>query len=134
MDPDKLNAYKAWIKEHVRRHRHSVLGLCNEAVKEMKKAFPELEKVPGHVEDMYWGRRGHVWLKAEDGTIVDPTASQFPAIMEYIPWKPGDVVRVGKCMNCGEEIWRPVQRLDVAPAVVSACSKECEEAVLEDLR
>lgn len=55
-------------------------------------------------------------------------------IFGYEPWKPGDEVRVGKCMNCGEEIWEAVQTIDVAPEQKCICSPECHaefEAYLE---
>jgi hypothetical protein len=91
----------------------------------MVKAFPELTIVKGHVETLEWGRRGHMWLRMADGTIVDPTASQFPGILEYDEWKPGDEVRVGACMNCGEDIWRSVQTLDTEPYNPMVCSEEC---------
>lgn len=124
--------YAEWIeKEYLSRfesHQH-VLGRCKEAVEEMVKVFPELISTVGHVEIMGWGRRGHWWCVTESGDVVDPTRTQFPMVMAYEPFVPGDDVRVGKCMNCGDEIWKPVQSLSEEPAQECVCGKECENAL-----
>ena len=99
--------YQRWITEYLVRIGGEPLGKCQEACKEMVTAFPELKKIRGHVH-CPWGKRAHVWLEDTEGKIVDPTSSQFPYIFKYEVWKPGDEVRVGKCMNCGNEIWKSV--------------------------
>ena len=102
----------------------------------MVKQFPELTIVKGHVEDLQWGRRSHIWLKTAEGEIVDPTVAQFPSVMEYEEWEPGDEVRVGKCMECGEEIWRSVQTLDVEDPGCRRpyfCSEECSVAMAKSM-
>jgi hypothetical protein len=119
--------YADWIKAYVSRSGY-VFGKCKDGAKEMAAAFPELTVVLGHVY-CSWGKRGHAWLVNAEGTIVDPTASQFPDIFEYEPWKPGDTVRVGKCMECGEEIWEPVFELESTPPQRSVCGPECEAAL-----
>ena len=66
--------------------------------------------------------------------IVDPTAAQFasPVSLEhYRAWKPGDEVKVGRCMWCGADIYRTVQKLGGAP--LSICSEECEDACTRDM-
>jgi len=122
---ENRDRYEAWIEEYLERVQNP-LGRCHDATNEMKTAFPELTVVPGHVETGIWGRRGHVWLTAPDGTIVDPTASQFPAIFEYEPWTPDSLVRLGKCMSCGEEIWGKVPSLHEDHGSKCVCSPECE--------
>ncbi len=112
--------YIAWIADYMERNR-SVFGRCKEAVKEMVQQFPELTAVPGHVQVPGWGKRGHWWCTTKEGQIVDPTASQFPHIYSYEPWKPGDEVMVGKCFNCGDEIWVPLLDIDVAPERKTFC-------------
>ena len=121
MTPDE------WIEAYLERHHGKVLGRCKEACQEMAKAFPDLRIARGHVYCV-WGQRGHWWLVDRDGAVVDPTASQFPGIFEYDEWEPGKEVRVGKCMECGEEIWRSVQTLDEHPGVVSFCDENCYAA------
>lgn len=116
--------YWAWIGEYVERHGGNPLGLCVNACKEMSEAFPELVTVRGHVY-CSWGKRGHVWLTDPDGNIVDPTRAQFPDPIHYEPWAPGEEVRVGTCMNCGDGIWRALKTLDEDPGSPSACSPEC---------
>ena len=99
-------AYAEWSTEYLTRFKESAhcLGLCKEAVNEMAAAFPELTRVPGHVYSV-WGKRAHWWLTAPDGTIVDPTRAQYPGPITYEPFKEGDEVRLGRCMECGAEIW-----------------------------
>lgn len=116
--------YRAWIDAWLEENR--AYGGCIEASILMAECFPELEVVKGHVY-CDWGKRGHWWLVTPDGEIVDPTVSQFGVVFEYEPWKPGDEVRVGKCMNCGDEIWEVVDRLeDIKEKCI--CSKQCHEA------
>lgn len=125
------NSYEAWISMY-RSRVPSTYGKCKEATAEMKAVFKELDIVRGHVW-CAWGQRSHFWCVDPKGNIVDPTADQFPGgVGEYMPWKPGDAVRVGKCMNCGDEIWRPVRTLDEEPQHASVCSEECEQKLRAD--
>lgn len=129
-------SYEEYIKAY-RARTNFVFGKCQEASKEMKEAFPELTIVRGHITDAYWGVRGHWWLIDLDGNIVDPTASQFPALLEYIAWKPGDPILVGACMECGNSRYRKVANLDEPDSFCdnpgeyiqdTFCSLSCEEA------
>lgn len=122
-----MEPYSHWIEAYVAREKH-VLGQCMKASEEMQKVFPELELVRGHVYVPGWGKRGHVWLQTKEGAIVDPTASQFPEILEYEPWRPGDEVLVGKCMECGDEIWAEVNDLGEPGHARSFCDTNCESA------
>lgn len=115
--------YKEWIETWCSKNR--AYGNCEPAVLALLQAFPELKHVRGHVWTT-WGKRAHNWAITSDGNIVDPTASQFEAIFEYEPWKPGDLVRVGKCMNCGDEIWRTTESLDKAIKQECICSDICK--------
>ena len=124
--------YQKWIDEYLTRIEYP-LGKCREACKEMVKAFPELKEIRGHVH-CQWGKRAHLWLETDCGEIIDPTASQFPSIYQYEVWKPGDRVRVGKCMNCGEEIWRAVDNLDEDHSYYGPCSEECFRDLKNDLK
>ncbi len=118
------NEYEQWIEQWVADNR--AYGQCQEATTAMVEAFPELTIVPGRVS-CDWGQRAHWWLTDPNGYIVDPTVSQFGAVFSYHPWKPGDEVRVGKCMNCGDEIWRSVQVLDPPSKNECICNKNCAD-------
>lgn len=116
--------YQGWIEVWCSENR--AYGNCEPAVLALLQSFPELEHVRGHVWTT-WGKRAHHWAVTPDGTIVDPTASQFEAVFEYEPWKPGDPIRVGKCMNCGDEIWRAVESLDTEIKQECICSEICKD-------
>lgn len=117
--------YREWIDDYSDRKEGVLLGKCAEATKEMVAAFPELTRVPGHVYGT-WGKRAHWWCETADGQVVDPTVGQFPdPFLEYERWIPGDEVRVGKCMNCGREIWRALQTLEEEPPRESFCDAMC---------
>ncbi|MGH9388965.1 MAG: hypothetical protein ACRD1Z_05065 [Vicinamibacteria bacterium] len=94
--------YDAWIKANV---EGDGFGLCKGYARRMAQAFPELRLVRGYYHDALWGRRGHWWLALPDGSIVDPTAAQFPTRGngEYEEFT-GDESELptGKCPNCGE--------------------------------
>ena len=124
--------YQDWIDDYLKRVKYP-LGKCRSACEEMLKAFPELHEVRGHVY-CAWGKRGHIWLETDAGEKVDPTVSQFSSAVEYESWKPGDAVCVGKCMNCGDEIWREVDNLSEDHSYYGLCSPECEIEMAESLR
>lgn len=126
-----MNQYKEWIKTWLETHGDSGYGKCQQAVETMITAFPELRIARGHVNST-WGRRAHWWCVGPDSQVIDPTVSQFPGIWSYDEWKPGDEVRIGKCMNCGDEIWCPVHTLDTPPRQKCVCSEECERTLMAD--
>lgn len=116
--------YREWIDEYVKENNGRVVGLCQSAVMRMLDVFPELKPVPG-----WCAGYEHHWLVTDEGEIVDPTFSQFVeyglAVVDadYKPWAPGDRVRVGKCMNCGVEIYAAVEELGGAKKDI--CSDAC---------
>lgn len=121
--------YRAWIRayEETSGGRASTLGKCESASREMVEAFPELTQVRGHVlcPEPY-GKRGHWWCETEDGTVIDPTAGQFTfGIFSYEEYVEGDEIRLGKCMNCGDEIWGSPER-----GRPSVCSDSCGEDLM----
>jgi hypothetical protein len=98
-----MDRYEEWIKS--KYNRDTACGLCAEAVKLMKAEYPELEITNGFVEDAFWGKREHWWLKTPDGAVIDPTKAQFPAIISYEEVDNSHPVRNyprGRCANCGE--------------------------------
>ena len=116
--------YAAWIKEWLESNR--AYGNCKRACVEMIEAFPELVQVRGHVY-CDWGKRSHWWLTSPDGAIQDPTASQYTALFSYEVWTPDMEVRVGKCMDCGSELWGLVPDLDTEVRK-SFCDQDCEDS------
>lgn len=129
--------YVAWIREHglgCGAPQESVLanayGKCASVTLAMASAFPELRRARGFYHCDRWGRRQHWWCVAPDGTVVDPTAEQFPSmgLGEYDEVKDGeeDRIPVGKCMNCGEELYAHDESTYV-------CSDYCELAVRRDM-
>lgn len=94
--------FDAWIIEHY-PNAEAAYGRCDDATREMQRAFPELTRVRGHYYCPVWGERQHWWLVTAEGAIVDPTAAQFPSDGDgvYQPWVEGDEEPSGKCPNCG---------------------------------
>jgi hypothetical protein len=106
--------YDDWIAQNYPT-LGSAVGACSAATNKMVKAFPELVRVAG-------------WCNHHD-----PTARQFTDVLgsyrylklDYQEWKPGDKVRVGRCMNCGDDIYKEVQSLNGERHCV--CSDECHQ-------
>jgi hypothetical protein len=126
--------YRAWIIAYVAERKGYVRGMCTSATKKMCEAFPELTRVAGFAVNDAGGAAEHFWCVAPDGTVLDPTGSQFGwPIVEYRPFKPGDEVRVGRCMHCGMDIHVAVQSLDDPRAARSFCDEACRQYYAESL-
>lgn len=120
--------YQEWIDGYI-AEGFKVNGRCKEVTEEMKTAFPELERVRGHVHMPCIPERGHWWLVTNDGTIIDPTVSQFSdpnyiygggkKPIEYEPLPDDFEEPKGKCMECG----------DISYYTSHACSRNCEIAL-----
>ena len=80
--------YADWILANVEGDGY---GQCKEVTRQMAEAFPELKRIRGHYYCWAWGERAHWWLADANGTIIDPTAQQFPSKGkgEYVPWPEG---------------------------------------------
>jgi len=98
--------YQAWIDAQALPEYP--VGLCYHVSHKMAQAFPELVLTRGHVTmpcpDRGTKRWPHWWLVAPDGSIVDPTAAQFPGTTaaDYEA-EPMDAAEpTGKCLECGE--------------------------------
>ena len=116
--------YEEWIENYrqtkgilfVGETERSVLGMCEQATKEMVKAFPELKRVRGHVSP----GGPHWWCVTESGEVVDPTVSQWkdrvPAgtVFIYHPFdeSKADQLPTGKCMDCGGHLYYNAQFCD----------------------
>jgi len=123
----------AYVKEHTDNRRLLILlrGLCGSACKEMVAEFPELRIVSGY----FIGE--HVWCVKPGGGIEDPTVEQFDpglvAAAKYRPLEAGNEIRIGKCMNCGDDIFAEVETSGHPPTLVrssyydsSVCNDRCE--------
>ncbi len=97
-----MSGYTDWIATWLKTN--NPYGRCADATEAMKAAFPELTRVRGYYLDAAWGSREHWWLTAPDGSIVDPTAEQFPTLGKghYEPWDETQKEPTGQCMDCGE--------------------------------
>lgn len=107
---ERITTYAGYIAVNFGAYEQ-YYGQCQKACGAMVLVFPELTIRKGYASTE-WGERGHWWLTTADGTIIDPTAKQFPSIFGYREWVPGSLVLIGKCCNCGDEIWEAVQSLD----------------------
>lgn len=122
--------YAAWIADYAQA-RPSLTGKCAAATKEMAAAFPELTRVAGWAHLEGGGSPEHWWCVTADGTVVDPTAGQWSTPVErYEAFKPGGTVRVGRCMNCGWDIYDKVTTLDGPRRFV--CSDECNDELVKE--
>lgn len=76
-------------------------GKCKEMSEAAVAADPTLTLVRGHYICPIWGEQAHWWCVRPDGTVLDPTALQFPSkgIGEYIPFD-GFL----ECAECGKRI------------------------------
>jgi hypothetical protein len=112
--------YAAWIAANVTANGGGTgYGQCEQATKDMAAAFPELRRVRGHYYDLRWGERAHWWLVAPDGSIVDPTAAQFPSAGNghYEEWDETRAEPTGQCMTCGGYCY----------GGDNFCSEDCED-------
>lgn len=104
----RIKKYQDWIEKNVSRDPNQVLKTCEVTTLEMKKIFPELQRVRGtvHTTDK-WGDKDqypHWWLTDPwDNDIIDPTVVQFCLcnITGYIPIDETRGEPTGKCPNCG---------------------------------
>jgi hypothetical protein len=121
--------YADWIERYVSSFNNRfVRGRCEDAVRLMVKQFPELRAARGFAH-VSWGEDQHWWCVAPDGTVVDPTVSQFPRMPRYEELdlsRAEDRARVpiGKCMNCGA-------RTFVSSPSAATCSIACERELTE---
>ena len=132
-------AHEAWISE-LERSGRPLRGFCVSIARQMARELPGLKVVCGFVElagsdGRSAGECEHAWCVTEGGEVVDPTASQFAAIVRYRAFVPGDVVMVGRCMACGVAIMgetpaldAPIERVRLLGGATSriTCSAHCE--------
>lgn len=76
-------------------------GKCKQYVDEAISNDPTLTAIRGHYNCPLWGLQNHWWCVRKDGTIYDPTVTQFPSagVGEYIPFN-GLIT----CETCGKRV------------------------------
>ena len=76
-------------------------GKCKEFVDKAIEEDSTLIAVRGYYHCPIWGKQSHWWCKKEDGTIVDPTARQFPSkgIGDYEEFD-----GIVECSQCGKRM------------------------------
>ena len=119
--------YKVWIIAY-RERVITLKNKCTSATVEMQKAFPELIRKRGTVLIPLSNRRPtHWWLETTDGVIIDPTESQFGCILEYFERDESKSEPIGKCLECGTDIYP-------GDPSGNTCSIECSEKFAESLK
>jgi hypothetical protein len=121
--------YEEWISENVEGDGY---GKCDEYTLKMQAVFPELTRMKGFYHCPIWGQRTHWWLITDFGEVVDPTKAQFPSkgtceYEELLDIELEDRLPCGKCMNCGEEIYKKNFYAS------DMCSEECGKSFLRYL-
>lgn len=127
--------YEAFRRKLIEREREHILnsadiddarvvyGKCTEFCEAFAKEFKELRVVPG-----FFRGAEHRWLVNKEGEIYDPTVEQFdvePLAEYYREFNPEtDRIRLGKCMNCGWEIYGLISE-----GGKCICSPECAKAM-----
>lgn len=79
----------------------SLRGKCQSAALRLAAEDPSLTAVAGWYNDPEWGREEHWWCIREDGSIVDPTAAQFPS---NGAGRYDQYVGEAWCLECGADI------------------------------
>lgn len=112
-----------------------VYGRCQQVVKQLVAAHPELTAVAGffgpvdRAEERIPGDE-HWWAVTPTGEIIDPTVEQFGGDEGvYTPWRRDyHYVYKGCCMNCSEPLFALAEA-----SRRETCSKECSDAVSNHL-
>lgn len=94
-------------------------GRCKEMSEDLVSRDPSLRLVRGWYHCPMWGKQAHWWTERQDGSIVDPTARQFPSkgIGEYEEYD-GNI----ECEQCGKVVPEEKAHIDGHHAF---CSSTC---------
>jgi hypothetical protein len=95
--------YHEWMRAYLFQAAsgYGLASRCGSATAEMQAAFPELVRVPGRVTLVTGERICHWWCVTPGGSVLDPTAAQFPApVAAYIPMAEEDPKPTGQCLEC----------------------------------
>lgn len=75
-------------------------GKCKELCEQALQNNSDLTIVRGYYHDAFWGRQEHWWCVNKDGSIYDPSKSQFPDQNG----KHEEFNGIFNCEQCGKEI------------------------------
>lgn len=95
----------------------SLRGKCQEYAEKAVADDPTLRLVRGWYHDPVWGSEEHWWTVRPDGSILDPTAAQFP--MGGVTAWYQEFTGLYPCQECGTE----VPEADLVQG--GLCSGEC---------
>jgi len=111
----------AWVKANVPSEPENVRYRCQEFSEVLAKEFPSLRLAAG-----FYDGRHHWWCVAPDGTIVDPTAHQFPSLgfAEYEEVAKEDRP-LQRCMGCGGDVYRKLHDGTVNRFAPNFCNEAC---------
>jgi len=93
-----------WISEHYPTPESANLK-CEEATTTMCVAFPELVRIRGSAM-VGVDFRPHWWCETPSGTVIDPTAHQWPGGILFYERLQSEEEPYGKCLNCGDLLFR----------------------------
>lgn len=89
-------------QEQIAEDYSTFRGKCYEMSKALADADPSLRLVRGHYFCLHWAREEeHWWCEKQDGTIIDPTARQFPCNGAGVYTEFNGVC---ECAECGKEV------------------------------
>ena len=94
-------------------------GKCKEMSEALILQDPTLTLVRGHYYCHAYGKQPHWWCEKQDGTIVDPTAKQFPSKGMGV-YEPFD--GMVECAECGKTLPEEEARFESRYAF---CSFKC---------
>lgn len=100
--------------------RSDLRGRCHELASDAVQLDPTLRLVRGWYRCPVWGDQQHWWAEREDGTIIDPTAAQFPSagVGRYIEYQ-----GMLPCEQCGDAVAEDVAYLPGNG--MAFCSLDC---------
>ena len=94
-------------------------GKCKDLSEAAIVRDPTLRLVRGHYYCHSYGKQPHWWCETPEGTVVDPSARQFPSKGQGIYEKFNGVV---ECAECGKEMEEHEARFESNYAF---CSTRC---------
>jgi len=89
--------FHVWVRRNVPK---DCAGRCEEFAFAMAKAFRSLTVRYGHYVHSYGTAEVHFWCEDADGSVVDPTASQFPPGGSYRRGRIGGRLVRALCAKC----------------------------------
>ena len=102
-------------------------GKCKEVCEHLQAVLPDLRLAKGWYNEPGWDKNSchHWWLVSPEGTIVDPTAGQFPSKgISQLYEEFDEETTLLNCYECGKEITYDQAKKNSQGRYV-LCSGEC---------